>query len=701
LKQRYQQPGKIFTADTSKFVVIQNNWLENTATVNIFNNELEKKSLILNNTEIRDLFCTDSSYASLVVSNNRPFLTLLNDDYSVKELHLLDTLSSVNDNFKINYSNKTKFIIEKNNYLYYYDLESKIKQTISNKYIPNTFSRIDSITFYYLKSSGNNVYLVENIKHKYEKDLIRVEPANSFNVSFIHNKLVIESHFNSNSQVSIFDGSLELEKEIWVDSYKDNYFIEISENDELFIYTISYDGNEYSINQFDKTLSSTINSFTIPDYIISPLSLKMENNSVIAIFQNGIYSFDKKLSVKFFQPVSISSAELSTDLRLINNDELFAFSTNVAHIFSKEENPFGPINFYFSRTVAYYLPILFIIIIVVLLLMYKKKKELNEALLELSEDGFIFVFNKKGELVNLNKKAMTLIEIDSSVPLGRYFKYYCISDHTKSLYQLYEKVRHLKENYQQKIHIYHNNELREFVCNASIKRRSTGSIAGYILSGTDITEELKQQKMNNFAQLAHDMQTNLSTIKLNSEELAVLNEDAEKKKTKIIKQIHILNQKVRDIVTVGRSTEVNKSRIYSNEVVLSVIAEFDMDQYSDLELKTDIEQFVFNADSQKLTRAIRNAAENSIKSMNGRKNSELTLRTYKDERYAYYEVEDNGVGMSEDVKDNMLKPYFTSAGGTGLGTMIMRNAIEQHGGEIIVKSELNKGTKIIFKLPLF
>lgn len=700
LIQRYNLPGKIYPVDSEQFVVIQNNWLENTATVNILDDKLAKKSLILNNTEIRDLYTADSNYASLVISNNRSFLTLLNDDFSVKELHLLDTISGVNDRFKINYYNDSKFIIEKNNNLYFYDIKSKVKQTITNKYIPNTYCYIDSITFYYLKSSGNNVYLVENIKHKYEKDLVRLESANNYTLSFKSNKIVVESHFSSNSKVAIFSKSLNLEAEFWVESFKDNYFIDFTKDDELSVYTISYDGEEYSVNRFDKSMSSKLDSYILPSHIISPLSLDFINNSVIAIFQNGVYSFDNRLNVEFFQPISIGTSELNSEIHVINNNIFFAFSSNTTRIYSKEENPFGPLNYYFNRTVAYYLPIILSIFIIVLLLMYKKKKELNEALLELSEDGFIFVFNKKGELVNLNKRAMSLIEIDSSVPLGRYFKYYCISEHTQSLYQLYEKIRHLKASFQQQIHIYHNNELIEFVCNASIKRRSTGSIAGYILSGTDVTEELKQQKMNNFAQLAHDMQTNLSTIKLNSEELAVIDSDAEKKKSKIIKQINILNQKVRDIVTVGRSTEVNKSRIYSKEVVLAAIEEFDMEQYPNIELNTDVEQFVFNADSQKLTRAIRNAAENSLKSMKGRENSSLIIRSYKNERYAFYEVEDNGVGMSEDVKENMLKPYFTSAGGTGLGTMIMRNAIEQHGGEIIVKSELNKGTKIIFKLPL-
>ena len=301
LNQRYTLSGKIYPVDSDKFVVIQNNWLENTATVNSIDEDLEKKSLILNNTEIRDLYTTDTNYASLVLSNNRSFLTILNDDFSVKELHLLDTVSNVSDKFKINYYNKSKFIIEKNTNLYFYDIKSKVKQTITNKYIPNTYCYIDSITFYYLKSSGNNVYLIENIKHKYEKELVRLETANSFTLSYVKDKIIVESHFNSNSKISIYSKSLNLLTDLWVESYKDNYFLELTEEGELLIYTIAYDGEEYTINQFDKSMSTELNSYILPSHIISPLSLTINNKSVIAVFQNGMYSFDKSLNVELFQ----------------------------------------------------------------------------------------------------------------------------------------------------------------------------------------------------------------------------------------------------------------------------------------------------------------------------------------------------------------------------------------------------------------
>ncbi|MCB0701910.1 MAG: PAS domain-containing sensor histidine kinase [Ignavibacteriae bacterium] len=692
-------PGVIYNLSGDRFISVKNNWLDKTTTLSIFNSNLDKRSLILNKTEIRDLYSEDSFNVAIAASNNRAFLTIFYPDFSVKKIHLLDTNIGLNDKFKILYSKSNKFIISRNNVLFYFDTKSKIKQTISTKYVENSFIMLESNEFYYLRASDNVTYLIENINHKYEKELLRVEPANSYTTSIINNKIVIECHYEKNSHIFIYSRKLKLLNEFWVDVESNNYLIEETENNKLGLYTIDYSDNQYIVKLSDFK-DEVLRQFDLPSYITSPLGIFYNRDNITVLFQNAIYNFDLKLNVNFYKPISITTNELNSNISVLDNEKYFAYSTTNTHIFSKQKNTFWQIYSYYNSFINYIVPLSLFIVIIIIYYLYLKKKELNETLLELSDNDFIFVFNKKGDLVNLNKTAMNLIEIDSSVPLGRFYKYYCISEHTKELFEIFLKMRELKENFQQKIHIFQNNELHEYICNAVTKRRSTGSIVGYLLSGTDITEELRQQKLNNFAQLAHDMQTNLSTLKLNAEELETQNEDSALKKLKIIKQINILNQKVRDIVTVGRSSNVHKAKHNAKDLISDVIEEFDLEMFPNITFIDEGNSFELYVDKQKLSRAIRNATENSLKSMNDRIDGKLILRSYKNSKYAYFEVEDNGRGMSKEVKENMLKPYFTSAGGTGLGTMIMRNAIEQHGGEIIVESEEGKGTKISFKIPL-
>ena len=70
-------------------------------------------------------------------------------------------------------------------------------------------------------------------------------------------------------------------------------------------------------------------------------------------------------------------------------------------------------------------------------------------------------------------------------------------------------------------------------------------------------------------------------------------------------------------------------------------------------------------------------------------------------------VSDNGIGMNEDDKNKLFKIeiHHTTVGtnneiGTGVGLILCKELIEKHGGKIWVESELGKGSKFSFTLPI-
>ncbi len=66
------------------------------------------------------------------------------------------------------------------------------------------------------------------------------------------------------------------------------------------------------------------------------------------------------------------------------------------------------------------------------------------------------------------------------------------------------------------------------------------------------------------------------------------------------------------------------------------------------------------------------------------------------------EVEDDGEGMSPTTQRHLFEPFRSSKGyqGTGLGLVVTKKIVEEHGGEIAVKTERGQGTTFVLRLPV-
>ncbi len=122
-------------------------------------------------------------------------------------------------------------------------------------------------------------------------------------------------------------------------------------------------------------------------------------------------------------------------------------------------------------------------------------------------------------------------------------------------------------------------------------------------------------------------------------------------------------------------------------------------------LLTDLRQVPsVKANELKLSQVVVNLLTNAAQALTGdREDNEVRVTTWTDETgAAVLEVEDNGHGMTEDVRRSVFEPFFTTkaAGhGTGLGLSICRSIIESFGGEISVESEPGKGSRFRVTLP--
>ncbi|MDP2771001.1 MAG: ATP-binding protein, partial [Giesbergeria sp.] len=81
----------------------------------------------------------------------------------------------------------------------------------------------------------------------------------------------------------------------------------------------------------------------------------------------------------------------------------------------------------------------------------------------------------------------------------------------------------------------------------------------------------------------------------------------------------------------------------------------------------------------------------------------ITLRSGHDDTWAWFEVEDTGCGMSEQVQKRIFEPFYTTkpiGKGTGLGLSVSYGIIGKHDGRIEVFSTPGVGTRFRVWLPI-
>ncbi len=138
---------------------------------------------------------------------------------------------------------------------------------------------------------------------------------------------------------------------------------------------------------------------------------------------------------------------------------------------------------------------------------------------------------------------------------------------------------------------------------------------------------------------------------------------------------------------------------YKNHNILLSIETTEEDCYT-IGNKYKLEQVVLNL--------LSNAKFAVDEKLNSIENSDyqkmITIKSSVNDGNTFITIEDNGIGISEKIRDNIFDPFFTTKKaevGTGLGLSIIYGIIKEMKGEIKVESEVNVFTRMIISAPLY
>jgi len=114
------------------------------------------------------------------------------------------------------------------------------------------------------------------------------------------------------------------------------------------------------------------------------------------------------------------------------------------------------------------------------------------------------------------------------------------------------------------------------------------------------------------------------------------------------------------------------------------------------ELRSDLP--LLELDREQMKQAFYNVIKNGFEAM--KRHGVLRIRTDRDDTHVLVTFTDTGGGISAENLSRVFEPYFTTKpSGTGLGLLIVRRIVREHGGELSVESSDGKGLTLAIRLP--
>jgi signal transduction histidine kinase len=209
--------------------------------------------------------------------------------------------------------------------------------------------------------------------------------------------------------------------------------------------------------------------------------------------------------------------------------------------------------------------------------------------------------------------------------------------------------------------------------------------------------------------VAHQLNNPLSNI---SSSCQILQEEIEEPdvayKKELLEQIDGQVERaktmVRSLLEFARKKEFKKKPCALRDIFAETLRLLQGDIPTHVEIITDIpENNWIPADKQRLQQAILNIVKNCIDAIADEGKITITAREAADNNAVEIRIEDTGIGIREEDIGKVFEPFFTSkeeGKGSGLGLFVAREIIEEHGGNIHVKSKPGSGTTFTIRMPL-
>ena len=259
---------------------------------------------------------------------------------------------------------------------------------------------------------------------------------------------------------------------------------------------------------------------------------------------------------------------------------------------------------------------------------------------------------------------------------------------------------------------------RQFTPNEILMAESLASQVASALRQAQLYEdvrELEKLKSEMIRMASHDLRNPLNNTMGYLELLIMaLGDSLTEKQMDYVANVRrstgIMKALIEDLLTLERVESERKSAWIEfdlGELIMDVVeaqrSTADLKQHA-LSLKVDEGETKIVGNMTQLRQAMTNLIGNGIKYTPD--HGYIQVRLKQQDKRVIFEVEDNGYGISPDKQERLFQRFYRAQEpgtdhipGTGLGLSLVKTVIENHGGEVWVKSEVGVGSTFGFWLP--
>ena len=307
--------------------------------------------------------------------------------------------------------------------------------------------------------------------------------------------------------------------------------------------------------------------------------------------------------------------------------------------------------------------------------------------------------DKFGKIFLPNRRALDLLDLDKNINNSH------LTDVVPEMSDMFLELKKSNQKIITKEIELIRNKKKIIIITTITAEKNKNKVLGYVVTFDDMTEFFKMQRVAAWSdvarRIAHEIKNPLTPIQLAAERI--------KRKYKkhitlepeiflscistIIRQVDGMRKMVNEFSAFARMpvpvfTKVNLTNLVSDIASLSVLSNENIK----VNIKVPKRTLYAVVDENQIRQAMQNIISNGINSMIERKNNNkiknmLTVELKKVKNNFIISVSDTGIGLPEDIKDDLTDPYVTSRkNGTGLGLAIVKKIMEDHNGTLEVKN---------------